>query len=167
MDQIIRAIHSDHLPAPPSNAKDLLIVEQLGFPQDIIRFYTEMNGAWIHQVGQFEGGWIIDKQEWKWKILAIDEIKTIPTQMWVESKSALFDTMENWHCIVDVQDGNYLAVDLNHGSKGQIIDVFRETVGQVGYHQIIAGDFEQFLSKLLSEPRCYWLDKEFSNLGYH
>jgi hypothetical protein len=67
--------------------------------------------------------------------------------------------------LVNVQDGNYLAINVEPGHVGEVLDCFHETVGQPGWTKIIALSFTELLDRLLSSSRCFWLMKKHKAYG--
>ena len=75
----------------------------------------------------------------------------------------------SWYTLADVQDSNYVAIDLNSpdGQTYPVIDCFHETLGWLGdYHKIVALSFTEFLQRALDGDRMlYWLAADFKGYG--
>jgi hypothetical protein len=73
-----------------------------------------------------------------------------------------------WLTICDVQDGNYIAIDIasRHKDQFNFIDCFHETFGQPGECRIVAKSFTELLDQALhSGNRLFFLEKGFVGYG--
>jgi hypothetical protein len=72
-----------------------------------------------------------------------------------------------WFAVADVQDGNYIAIDLNPAHQGLCYDAFHETFTEPGYVAVVASSFSDLLERLLNHGNesTYWLQDDFVALG--
>jgi cell wall assembly regulator SMI1 len=73
-----------------------------------------------------------------------------------------------WQTVCDVQDGNYIAVDIasQEGAYCNYIDCFHETFAMPGQSKIVARSFAEFLDRALhGGARLYWLQEGFTGHG--
>ncbi|MEI6235208.1 MAG: SMI1/KNR4 family protein [Planctomycetota bacterium] len=73
----------------------------------------------------------------------------------------------NWYVLADVNDGNYVSIDLHSDHHGLCYDSFHETFAMPGQVQIVATSFTDFLKRVLRHPddTPYWLQDDFKKLG--
>lgn len=121
--EMIQANHHAHSPAPASQLKH---VRQIGLPQDAARFYELTDGAELHRVSEHAGLREEGGHWWKWQVLPAHRIMSIQTVGYMTKGSPLYERSRFWFAIVDVQDGNYLAVSVEPGHEGEILDCFHE-----------------------------------------
>jgi antitoxin YokJ len=157
----IRSSHRIHLPASP---KDLLRLRRLGMPEDVLRFYTLSDGARLHRTDEYGGLGPDPERRWRWEILPCREIEPA-SQSYVGADSPLFKRAHSWMHLVNVQDGNYLAINVEPGHVGEVLDCFHETVGEPGRTAIVALSFTELLDRLLKSPRPFWLRKTMRPYG--
>lgn len=62
-------------------------------------------------------------------------------------------------------DAVALAFDASANSGSRIINVFHETVGEPGSHEIVANSMADLLERLLRRDGVYWFDDDFQSLG--
>jgi antitoxin YokJ len=75
---------------------------------------------------------------------------------------------EYWFALADVDDGNYLAIDLHPEHSGKCYDTFHETFPFPGHVDIIASSFTDLLNRQVQQPMeagHYWLDESFESKG--
>ena len=73
-----------------------------------------------------------------------------------------------WFTVCDVQDGNYIAIDLEskNGEEYNFIDCFHETFAQPGDSKIVAKSFTELLNLALhSNGNLYYLQEDFISYG--
>jgi antitoxin YokJ len=72
----------------------------------------------------------------------------------------------SWYALADVQDGNYLAIDLHPQRLGRCYDCFHETFGEPGYCAVIALSFAELLNRLAAAgDSAFWLEDDFHSYG--
>ena len=153
--QLVGEIQRNHLAQPP--------VQDLGrwtaeLPPDLREFYALTNGAYLHRVdqnagwGEREGAW------WKWKVEPIENLRTVADDGFAPTDARGFELIRTWLRLVDVQDGDCLAISIAPETRGLVLDCFHETVGQVGSHNIVALSFTEALELLLGSTEAFWLD---------
>lgn len=123
-------------------------------PADLLYFYGKAGGAVLF--GSRNSPTII---------LAPDQFQRIDLGICGECFAS--GPFEHWFALADVQDGNYIAIDLNPRFCGHCYDAFHETFAMPGYVAIVASSFTNLLERLLAaEGRCsYWLQDDFQQLG--
>ena len=72
-----------------------------------------------------------------------------------------------WYAVADVQDGNYLLIDLADDRLGVCYDGFHETYKTPGYMMIVAASFTELLTRLFEQGNdgSYWLADSFRASG--
>jgi hypothetical protein len=66
-----------------------------------------------------------------------------------------------WYAIANVQDGNFLAIDLLPDRVGRCYDCFHETYGLPGHCKVIALSFTELLNRLAeASGKPFWLHVE-------
>ena len=133
--------------------------KQLGkeLPEDLKSFYRHYKS--VKLFGQ-EGFSVI------YRFVPISEIH--PTRYDIfDDKSADLSRLDSWLTICDVQDGNYIAIDVNsnNGQEYNFIDCFHESFGEPGGCTVIAKSFTELLARALhsGSDTIFW-GNEF--LGY-
>jgi hypothetical protein len=123
-------------------------------PSDLRYFYKEAGGAVL-----------FGRRNSPTRILPPEKIERIDFAIIGEGFAR--GPFKHWFALADVQDGNYLAIDLNPRFHGHCYDAFHETFAMPGYVAIVASSFTDLLERLLAaEGRCsYWLEDDFQNLG--
>jgi hypothetical protein len=133
------------------------VAEGLLLPADVVRFYERVGGMVLHKDGRC-GSWA--------RIVTPREFNRIDA---VILGGEMFATgpFEYWHAIVDVQDGNYLAVDIGSEHSGKCLDCFHETFAMPGYVSVVASSFTDLLLRMMKhiEDSAFWLQDEFEALG--
>jgi hypothetical protein len=75
----------------------------------------------------------------------------------------------SWYALCDVQDGNYIAVDLESEQQGgfNYIDCFHETFALPGESRIIARSFTELLKRMLQggSEQLFFLQPGFEPYG--
>ena len=137
--------------------------QALGLPSDLLQFYRRMNGAYLHATDKYAdkyaGAFVRNRREWIWRINPIGKLKTIAEEGFIDDESPLYPLSKNWIALVDVGEGDCLAVNVDPSARGEIIDCYHETVGEPGQNAVIARTFTQLLTSLLKSPEPFWLKK--------
>ncbi len=73
---------------------------------------------------------------------------------------------KTWYAVADVQDGNYIGIDLKPEKLGLCYDCFHETIGVPGYCKVIAQSFTELLEQFLKHgDSSWWLREQFTGYG--
>jgi cell wall assembly regulator SMI1 len=130
---------------------------ELILPHDVKEFYTRCGGLIANKDGVC-GSWI--------RIVSPEEFQRIDS---VILGGEMFATgpFRNWYAIADVQDGNYLAIDLSKEFNGKCIDSFHETFAMPGYVNVVAASFTDLLLRILNHPEdsAFYLQDDVVSLG--
>lgn len=139
----------------PVFEKDLAI--ELTLPNDVIEFYTRCGGLIANKDGVC-GSWM--------RIVSPAEFQRIDS---VIMGGEMFATgpFQFWYAIADVEDGNYLAIDVGKDFNGKCIDAFHETFAMPGYVNVVASSFADLLLRILNHPEdsAFFLQDDFVPLG--
>jgi len=139
---------------PPSGMPSL--PEGKTLPTDLGAFYELAGGASLF--GDEFGGaraWVVAPQEF------------VPVAEAIIGEPITSGPFPWWFAVADVQDGNYIAIDLNPAHQGLCYDAFHETFTEPGHVSVIASSFTDLLERLLNHGNdsTYWLQDEFVALG--
>lgn len=133
------------------------VADGLLLPADVVRVYERTGGMVLHKDGCC-GSWA--------RIVSPSEFDRIDS---VVLGGEMFETgpFKYWHAIVDVQDGNYLAIDIGPHHAGKCLDCFHETFAMPGYVSVVASSFTNLLLRMMNhnEDSAFWLQDEFEALG--
>ena len=146
---------SSCLVSPPAGVPKLS--GGLELPSDLQRFYERCGGLVVNKDGEC-GSWA--------RIVSPDEFQRIDATI-MGGEMFASGPFQHWYAIVDVQDGNYLAIDVGREHNGKCLDCFRETFAMPGYVSVIASSFSDLLIRLRDhkEDSAFWLQDDFSSLG--
>jgi hypothetical protein len=125
-------------------------------PPDLCEFYLLAGGMVLFS--NSDNGGVV-------RILAPENVERIDVAIYGEPLAA--GPFCWWYAIADVEDGNYIAIDLNPEHQGLCYDAFHETIQAPGYINIIANSFTDLLRRLLKhkEDWSYWIQDGFEPLG--
>lgn len=145
-----------HFPKPPASHQDIEEFEKrMGWRLDpeLRAFYLHCNGAALFK----------KKYGAAYTFLSLSEI--------VRARVAIFGKDEehlgpsSLYALCDVQDGNYVLVDVSREQDGRyaIVDGYHEAFPDPAYCRQIASSFAEFLQRALrSEGYEYWLEERSS-----
>ena len=157
IDELINRLSSEHSCeiAPPCGLPR--VASGLILPADVVQFYERAGGMIINKQGRC-GSWA--------RIVRPDEFNRIDA---VILGGEMFATgpFEFWHAMVDVQDSNYLAIDIGPTHRGICLDCFHETFAMPGYVKLVATSFTDLLNRFVNhmEDSAFWLQDDFEALG--
>jgi cell wall assembly regulator SMI1 len=153
MRLLLEEVSRDHFPYPPAVPEEIEEFERrVGWKldPDLRAFYLHCNGAEL----------IERLPDSPYQILPLSQI--------VRARVAIYgEDDDKWgpasvYAICDVQDGNYLLVDVARQENGRypVIDGWHEAWPDPKYCDQIAPSFSDFLARALRDGRAYWLKEE-------
>lgn len=140
--------HQAKPPRPPAERE--LALSQIPFvvPEDVRVFFTRCNGAVL-----------FDPHYSSYRLVGVEGFHAVRFDIFGHDEDAFGPPQ--LFTICDVQDGNFVALDLGNGDpkKCPVVDCFHETFGDPGYQpKVIADCFADFLHQALnSGNKLYWL----------
>ena len=150
MENLLELLKARHLAFPPATEADIARFERrVGWKLDdqLKTFYLACNGARL-----------FSENDSPYYFLPLEKLER--TRSAVYGREAEEYGPDSWWAIIDVQDGNYLAVNVATTGNGPypIRDIFHEAADEPKYCQIICPDFQTLLRRALeSEGRHFWL----------
>jgi hypothetical protein len=127
----------------------------LRLPTDLVAFYQRFSEARLF------GG---DGEEPSCRVLRPDEFVQVGEAIMGEPETVGIE--HSWFALIDVQDGNYLGIDLSPQRLGRCYDCFHETYGEPGYCTVVALSFTELLQRIAeAEGEPFWLADGFSGHG--
>lgn len=125
-------------------------------PTDLKQFYKKYNTVRLFD-NEFGG---------LYRFVPVSEIH--PTYEDIYGKDFEGWRPSTWFTVCDIQDGNYIAIDLESKNNNifNFIDCFHETFAEPGRCKVIAKSFTELLSRALqSQDRLYYLEEHFITYG--
>ena len=153
MTDMLAEVRARHFPRPPASSDAITQLEQrIGcpIPVDLRKFYLEVGAARL-----------FSEDDSPYRFVRPDDVRWVNLDVSSGDPEGL-SVPKSWFSICDVQDGNYVAIDLPAKPSGEVwfIDCFHETIGEPGFNTIIALNFSEFLQRALaSNGLHYWLDE--------
>jgi hypothetical protein len=153
MSSLLEEVSRDHFPYPPATVEEIEAFEQrVGWKldPDLRAFYLHCNGAELI------------------KRLPATPYRMLPLSKIVRARTAIFGKRNDddahgpasmW-AICDVQDGNYVLVDVARLENGRypLLDGYHEAWPDPKYCELVAHSFSEFLEQVLRTRRgLYWL----------
>ena len=153
MSRLLEEVSREHFPHPPATPEEIAAFEQrVGWKldPDLRAFYLHCNGAEL----------IERLPDTPYRVLPLSKI--------VRARVAIFGTINDddahgpasmW-AICDVQDGNYVLVDVARQENGRypLVDGYHEAWPNPKYCGPVASSFSEFLEQVLRTRRgLYWL----------
>ena len=160
--RLVDEIQRNHLAMPPAQDLGRWAAE---LPPDLREFYALTNGAYLHRVDRHGGSCEREGAWWKWKVEPVENLRTVADDGFVSTRVEGYELTRRWLKLVDVQDGDCLAISIAPETRGLVLDCFHETVGEVGSHNIVALSFTEALELLLGTTEAFWLDPARKNHG--
>jgi hypothetical protein len=153
MRRLLEELSRDHFPYPPATAEEIEAFEgRVGWRLDpeLRAFYLHCNGAELFE--RLPGA--------PYLFLPLSQI--------VRARVALFGRRNDddahgpasLYALCDVQDGNYILVDVSQQANGRypLVDGYHEMFPNPDYCRRIASSFSEFLAGALrSNGRQFWL----------
>jgi cell wall assembly regulator SMI1 len=128
-------------------------------PQDLKEFYRRYK-----TVSLFTGEFVT-----LYRFVPIEEIKITALNIYGNDCPPDFIEPKTWFTVCDLQDGNYIAIDLASKKDDQwnYIDCFHETYATPGWCKVIARSFKELLENSLKcgGDQVYHLQEGFQGYG--
>ena len=158
----IEAIQVHHFAFPAAANSSIKLAGERGVPDTLLQFYGICDGALIGEGNDFPAP---DGRRFRLAIPRLSKLDTVQNYGFIRDDSPLFEASSRWWQILDYGDGNWLALDVSSDGNGRVLDIFHETVGGVGTHDIVATSFNNLLERLLAKNDIYWFDDDFEAFG--
>ena len=131
--------------------------EGFSLPADVVKFYERFGESILNEESE-TGAWA--------RVVTPEEFNRIDAAI-MGGERVASGPFENWFALVDVEDGNYIAIDLSVEHQGKCLDAFHETFAIPSYVDVVAASFTDLLNRFLDhkEDTAYWLDEAFESLG--
>ena len=100
-----------------------------------------------------------DGQGFSYRLVPIEELRSAYDDGFCDRKTSIAELVRNWLVVIEVGDGDCMAVNLNRAGYGEIIDVFHETAGDVGRNGVVADTLEDWIECSLASDRSWWLEE--------
>jgi cell wall assembly regulator SMI1 len=164
LQKLFAEIEQYHDSEPCQNPSEIDGVEEkYGYklPADLKAFYRR-----YRYVGLFKQEW----SEYRWytyRFVAVSEIHSTRIDIFGEDLDEYGPA--TWLTICDVQDGNYIAIDITSEKDGRFnyIDCFHETFAEPGHSKVVAQSFIELLERALhgGDEQFFFLQQGFSGYG--
>ena len=93
-----------------------------------------------------------------YRLVPFEKLRSVYEDGYCARTSPIAELVRNWLVVVEVGDGDCVAINLNHSGFGEIIDVFHETAGEVGCHGVVADTLTDWIERSVASHRAWWLD---------
>ena len=150
IQRLLEQVSRQHFPNPPATPAQLEAFEKrVGWhlDPDLRAFYLHCDGADL-----------FERPNTPYRILSLARI--VRARVAIRGKDDDSRGPASWYTLCDVQDGNYVIVDVDARQDGHyaLIDGYREMFPDAEYCTRIANSFSEFLDKALrSGGGHYWL----------
>ena len=159
---LVKRIREKHFAYPPADRTEINSARVRGVPEDLLALYALCDGALIGDGDDFSDP---KGRRYRLRIPALADLTTTQSYGYIFEDSPLFNQSAKWWQMVDYGDANWLAVDGSSNVNGGVIDIFHETVGELGSHERVANSLPDLLDRLLRCDGVYWFDDDFQSLG--
>ena len=154
LNSLLEEVSREHFPHPPATPEELEEFEQrVGWrlDPDLRAFYLHCNGAEL----------IKRLPDAPYRILPLSKIVRARVAIFGKKNDDDAHGPASMWAICDVQDGNYLLVDVARQENGRhpIIDGWHEAWPDPKYCDQIATSFSDFLERALRDGQAYWLNE--------
>jgi len=137
IDQILDLLESEpaHQVSSPKGLPEL--PEGFSLPADVVKFYERFGESILNEESE-TGAWA--------RVVTPEEFNRIDAAIMGGERFAS-GPFENWFALVDVEDGNYIAIDLSVEHQGKCLDAFHETFAIPSYVDVVAASFTDLLNR--------------------
>ncbi len=152
----IESLHTWEPAIDPAQIDQVQMRHGFELPRDLCEFYKRYRSVRLF-VGEY--GTI-------YRFVPIDQIH--PTRLDIYGKDTADWGPDSWFTVCDVQDGNYIAIDVGsrYGDRCNYIDCFHETFAEPGESRIISLSFTELLTCALdSHGKLFFLQDGFTDYG--
>lgn len=146
---VTQQVIAEHVAKPRATIATILQAEKrLGFALDseLAFFYSHSNGAELFA-----------RTDWRYRILSVSQVQLVGPLILGDTNARY---PANWFAICDVQDSNYVAIEVDDrsGRVKSVRDCFHESFPSKRRCRVIANTFADFLRFALEGgDRLYWL----------
>jgi hypothetical protein len=154
LGSLLEEVSREHFPHAPATPEEIEEFEQrVGWwlDPDLRAFYLHCNGAEL----------INRLPDSPYRILPLSKIVRARVAIFGKKNDDDAHGPASMWAICDVQDGNYLLVDVARQENGRypIIDGWQEAWPDPKYCDQIASSFSDFLERALRDGQAYWLNE--------
>jgi len=154
LNSLLEEVSREHFPHPPATPEEIEEFEQqVGWrlDPDLRAYYLHCNGAEL----------IKRLPDTPYRILPLSKIVRARVAIFGKNNDDDAHGPASMWAICDVQDGNYLLVDVAQQENGRypIMDGWREGWPDPKYCDQIATSFSDFLERALRQGQAYWLNE--------
>jgi hypothetical protein len=160
--RIVETIRSQGFVLPAVSESLLHSARSRNVPPDVLEFYSMCDGVYIGEGDDFVAP---NGRRYRFRIPRLSDLQTVREYGFIPDDAPLFGASSMWWQILDYCDGNWLAVDATPEGNGRILDIFHETVGEAGSHNVVAASLVDMLERLATKRSTYWLREGFMPLG--
>ncbi|HYO71787.1 MAG TPA: SMI1/KNR4 family protein [Archangium sp.] len=153
MSRLLEEVSRDHFPYPPAKPEEIEEFEQrVGWRLDpeLRAFYLHCNGAELFE----------RLPDAPYLLLPLSQIVRARVAILGKRNDDDEHGPASMYALCDVQDGNYILMDVSHQENGRypIVDGYHEMFPNPDYCKQIASSFSEFLTGALrSKGRQFWL----------
>jgi len=136
----------------------------LELPKDLVDFYTYCGGVDLFVSGSYRT-YIVPPSKF---IPADNVFFDEETIEFYKSQEGYNDEIStDWYALADIENGNYILMDLNNDRCGRCYQGLWETYAMKGESPIIAANFTEILNKLIDSKgeKWYWESDDFISIG--
>lgn len=162
LENLVSRVRDEHFAFPPVSDREVEAARNRSIPEALLNFYRMCDGALIGDGDDFGAP---NGRRYRLKIPRLAELSTTQSSGFISDDSPLYEASAKWWQIVNYGDSNWLAFDASSNSISRIIDVFHETVGEPGTHEIVANSMADLLDRLLRHDGTYWFIDDFRSQG--
>ncbi|MFL5346559.1 MAG: SMI1/KNR4 family protein [Hyalangium sp.] len=154
MQRMLAEISHHHFPNPPAAQEEISSFEQrVGWRLDpeLRAFYQHCNGADLFERRPETSYWILPLS------------KVIRARVAILGEDTDASGPSSWYVVCNVQDGNYVMVDVSTQNNGRypLLDGWHEGFPKPQHCKQLAGSFSEFLEQALHRGgSLYWLKDE-------
>ena len=152
MSALLEEVSRDHFPYPPASGPEVEAFERkMGRTLDpeLRAFYVHCNGAeLLHR-----------RPDCPYRILPLSEIVRARIAIYGKDEDRLGPASQ--YALCDVQDGNYVMLDVSRQENGRypLVDGWREAWPDPKHCGPVASSFAEFLENVLrTRENLYWLE---------
>jgi len=154
---LFEELQKKHYVYPPASKAALDRLVKLHLPSDLLSFYAKADGACMHRSSDSGGLILRGGKWWKWELMPSEKFVRVAKLGIIHPDSPKFSLSAQWIEVVNVQDGNYLAVNTEKDHVGEILDCEHATLAEEGRTFVVTDSFSRMLQLLIASPEPFWL----------